>query len=346
MILIPDDRVFGMKIGIIGLPNVGKSSLFNLLTDANAQVASFPFTTIDRNVGMVQVPDERLEKIVQITEPSKVKYAQIEFVDIAGLIKGASQGDGLGNKFLAHIRDVDLILHVLRCFTDRDIPHTDENLDPRRDYDIVRTELFLADLMITERRIDKIKKRGECKEEHARLQSIRECLSQGSVPDTLIPDLPLLSVKKEVVVANMDEAGGAACDLDGYRLSVKLEEDIMDFPEKDKVELRAETGVDIRGVPGLITDCLQTLSVILFYTIKGSETRAWPLVEGTSIWEAAGKIHTDMQEGFIKAEVLGFDDFIVTKGFSAAQHAGKTHIEGKEYSVKDGDIVLIKFRPR
>lgn len=335
-----------MKIGIVGLPNVGKSSLFNLLTHAHAQVAKFPFTTIDRNVGMVYVPDERLERIVEITKPPKMKYAQIEFVDIAGLIKGASQGDGLGNKFLAHIRDVDLVLHVLRCFTDEDIPHTDEKIIPRRDYDIVRTELLLSDLVITERRIDKIRKRAECKEEHARLQTIHDALSQGSVPGAVLPVLPLLSMKKEIIVVNLDEAGGFACDVDGYKLSVKLEQDIGDFTEEEKRELRKDAGVDTRGLSGLIATCLQTLSIILFYTVKGEETRAWPVAKGTTVVDAAGRIHTDMQEGFIKAEVLGFDDFIETQSFAAAQHAGKTHIEGKEYLVQDGDIVLIKFRQK
>jgi small GTP-binding protein len=335
-----------MKIGIVGLPNVGKSSLFNMLTHAHAQVAKFPFTTIDRNVGMVFVPDERLERIVEITKAPKMKYAQIEFVDIAGLIKGASQGDGLGNKFLAHIRDVDLVLHILRCFADEDIPHTDDKIIPRRDYDIVRTELLLSDLVITERRIEKVKKRNDCKEECIRLQAIHESLSHGSVPDRTMPDLPLISVKKEMIVMNMDEAGGFTCDMDGYKLSVKLEQDIMDFSEDEKRELREDAGVDTQGLPGLIATCLQTLSIILFYTVKGEETRAWPVARGTTICDAAGKIHTDMKDGFIKAEVLGYEDFITMQGFTAAQHAGKTHIEGKDYLVQDGDIVLIKFRPK
>ena len=328
------------------MPNVGKSSLFNVLTHAHAQVAKFPFTTIDRNVGMVYIPDERLERIIEITKPSKMKYAQIEFVDIAGLIKGASQGDGLGNKFLAHIRDVDLILHVLRCFTDGDIPHTDTKIIPLRDYDIVRTELLLSDLAISERRIEKIKKRVECRDEQSRLETIRECLSKGNVSEIVLPDLPLLSVKKEMIVLNMDEEGGFTSDIDGYRLSVKLEEDIVDFSEAERRELRTEAGVDERGLPGLIITCLQTLSIILFYTIKGEETRAWPVAKGTTISDAAGMIHTDMKEGFIKAEVLGYDDFVNAQGFGAAQHAGKTHIEGKDYLVHDGDIVLIRFRTK
>ncbi len=335
-----------MKIGIVGLPNVGKSSLFNLLTHAHAQVAKFPFTTIDRNVGMVHVPDERLDKIVEITKPSKVKYAQIEFVDIAGLIQGASQGDGLGNKFLAHIRDVDLILHVLRCFSIEDIPHTDDTIVPRRDYDIVRTELLLSDLIITERRIDKIKKRTECKEEHTLLQAIRESLSQGRVPETTVPDLPLLSVKREIIVLNMDEEGDFSSAINGYRISVKLEEDVVDFSDAERRELRIDAGVDDRGLSGLIATCLQTLSIILFYTIKGEETRAWPITEGTTISDAAGMIHTDMKEGFIKAEVLAYDDFLDARGFTAAQHAGKAHIEGKDYRVQDGDIILIRFRAK
>jgi hypothetical protein len=295
---------------------------------------------------MVHVPDERLDRIVEITKPSKMKYAQIEFVDIAGLIQGASQGDGLGNKFLAHIRDVDLILHVLRCFSSEDVPHTDNKIVPRRDYDIVRTELLLSDLIITERRMDKIKKRVECKEEHTQLQAIRESLSQGAVPEITVPNLPLLSAKREIIVLNMDEEGDFTSDIDGYRISVKLEEDIVDFSDAERHELRIDAGVDERGLSGLIATCLQTLSIILFYTIKGEETRAWPVTKGTTMYDAAGMIHTDMKEGFIKAEVLGYADFLDAQGFPAAQHAGKTHVEGKDYFVQDGDIILIRFRAK
>jgi len=333
-----------MKIGIVGLPNVGKSSLFNLLTHANAQVAKFPFTTIDRNLGVVSLPDRRLEKIVEITKSPKITYGHLDFIDIAGLIKGAARGEGLGNKFLSHIRDVDLILHVLRCFGDADIPHTDQKILPHRDYEIVRTELFLSDLAITERRLDKIKKKAECREEAILLKRIKEALEKGEVPDEEIKDLPLLTTKREIVVLNLDEDGKFKDGLEGYRLSVKLEQDIQEFSEEERRALRKDAGVEPAGLAGLLDLCLKKLSVIIFYTIKGDEARAWPVVEGTNVLDAAGLIHTDMKQGFIKAEVLDYDTFIETKGFTSAQQQGKTKIQGRDYIVKDGDIILIKFR--
>jgi hypothetical protein len=336
-----------MKVGIIGLPNVGKSSLFNFLTHGHVQVAKFPFTTIDRNIGMVMIPDTRLERIIEITQAPKVKYATIEFVDIAGLIKGASQGDGLGNKFLAHIRDVDLTIHILRCFADPDIPHTDSQILPKRDYEIVRAELYLSDLGVVERRIDKIKKKAECKEELKSLLIIKEALNKGQVPDTTVRDLPLLSTKKELIILNLDEDGRFQTDIkkiDSYRLSVQLEEDISDFTEEEKQTLRKDAGLDPAGITGLLRFCMEMLSIIIFYTIKGDETRAWPIIKGTHVLDAAGLIHSDMKEGFIRAEVLEWKDFIAAAGFAPAQQAGLTKIEGKEYIVKDGDIILIKFR--
>lgn len=336
-----------MRIGIVGLPNVGKSSMFNFLTQGHVQVAKFPFTTIDRNIGIVMIPDKRLEQIVAITKASKVKYAGIEIIDIAGLIKGASQGDGLGNKFLAHIRDVDLMIHVLRCFDDPDIPHTESQLRPKSDYDIVRAELFLSDLGIVERRIDKIKKKAECQNELQVLQSIKEALNKGEVPVHIMQDLPLLSSKKELIVLNFDEDGKSQVDingLDAYRISIKLEEDIYDFSDEEKQELRKEAGLPLAGLAGLLQRCMKELSIILFYTIKGDETRAWLIKEGTSVFDAAGLIHTDIKEGFIKAEILDWQDFISLGGFGPAQQKGITRIEGREYIVKDGDIILIKFR--
>ncbi|MGD8978522.1 MAG: redox-regulated ATPase YchF [candidate division WOR-3 bacterium] len=334
-----------MKVGIIGLPNVGKSSLFNLLTNAGAQVAKFPFTTIDRNVGMVSIPDERIEKIVEITKSPKMKYAGIEFLDIAGLIKDAHKGEGLGNKFLAHIRDVDLILHLLRCFTAPDVAHTSSQIAPRDDYAIVRTELLLSDLEIVERRIEKIKKAAEFHDELKKLENVKDDLAHGRVPKgTETTDLPLLSIKPEIVVLNLDEDGQCTDQQKGYKLSVKLEEDIAEFTEDEKRQLRKDAGADVEGLAGLIKLCLNDLSIIIFYTIKGEEARAWPVVQGTRAIEAAGKIHTDMQAGFIKAEVLAYDDFIKSGGFSEAHNRGYTKIEGRDYILHDGEIVLIKFR--
>jgi len=333
-----------MKVGIIGLPNVGKSSLFNLLTQARAQVAKFPFTTIDRNIGMVTIPDERLANIVEITKSPKVRSASIEFCDIAGLIKGAHKGEGLGNKFLSHIRDVDLIIHVLRCFADPDIPHTGSNVVPQEDYDIVRTELFLSDIEIVERRLEKIRKKTECRDEFETLEKIRDSLNQTKTPRETIPDLPLLSTKPEVIVLNIDEDGKFQDGIDGYRLSVKLEEDILEFSEDEKKDLRTEARLAPQGSKGLLDICMQRLSIGLFYTIKGDEARAWLMKPGTKAIDAAALIHTDLKKGFIKAEVLQYEDFMKAGGFTEAQHSGFTKIEGKEYTVQDGDILLIKFR--
>lgn len=333
-----------MKVGIIGLPNVGKSSLFNLLTNAGAQVAKFPFTTIDRNVGMVAIPDERIEKIVQITKSPRMKYASIEFLDIAGLIKDAHKGEGLGNKFLAHIRDVDLVAHILRCFSAPDVAHVSTQLSPASDYSIVRTELLLADLEIVQRRIEKIKKAAEFRDELERLNGIKDEIGRGRTPTGVHSEIPLLSTKKEVVVLNLDDEGKFKNEVDGYRISVKLEEEIAEFADEEKVELRNDAGVNPGGPAGLVRLCLDKLSIILFYTIKGDEARAWPVPEGTTVFEAAGKIHTDMQKGFIKAEVLSYHDFIKAGGFAEAQNLGCAKVEGRDYVLHDGDIVLIKFR--
>lgn len=333
-----------MKVGIVGLPNAGKSSLFNLLTDAHAQVAKFPFTTIDRNFGMAAIPDERLIRIHEMTKSPKLKHASIEFVDIAGLIKGASKGEGLGNQFLAHIRDVDLIVHVLRCFSDVEVPHSDDVVDPARDYDIVRAELFLADLEITERRLSKIKKNFEMKTEVDKLNNIREELNKGNVPSETVPDLPLLTNKPEITVLNYDEDGKFKCQLNGYRLSVKLEEDIIDFSEEERSALRKDAGLEESGLEGLMERCLRALEIIFFYTIKGDETHAWPVKAGTKVIDAAGMIHTDMKKGFIKAEILSYQDFGKSRDFVKAQQAGRTKIEGREYLVQDGDIIFVKFR--
>lgn len=333
-----------MKIGIIGLPNVGKSSLFNLLTQAQAQVANFPFTTIERNIGMAPIADDRLVEISSITQSPKTTYAQIEFVDIAGLIKGASEGEGLGNTFLSHIRDVDLILHVLRCFKDTSVPHTYTDISPQRDYEVVKAELFLADLEIVERRLRKIEKKAESRVELVQLKDIHETLTKGHLPDKPMSGIPLITVKKEIEVLNLDENTRLTLDIPGFKISIRMEEDIAEMTESEKRELRIDIGADPGGPAGLIDCCLKDLALITFYTVKGDETRAWLLPTGATALDAAGKIHKDMQEGFIKAEVVTYNDFVAAKGFSRAQHTGKTRIEGKEYIVQDGDIILIKFR--
>ncbi len=333
-----------MKIGLIGLPNVGKSSLFNLLTQANAQVAKFPFTTIEKNVGVVIIPDERLDRIVEITKSPKKTYAHIDFVDIAGLIKGASKGEGLGNKFLSHIRDVDLVLHILRCFPDPDIPHTGTEIDPEKDYEIVRSELFLGDLEIVERRLDKIKKNFQAKDEIETLSEIKADLEKAQIPKKRMIDLPLLTTIPEIIVLNFDEDGCFKTKFPGYRISVKLEEDISNFDEQERIELRSQAGFEKDGITGLLKLCLQQLSMITFFTIKGEEARAWLIKSGTKVIDAAGKIHTDLKQGFIKAEILRYDDLLRVGSFAHCHEQGLTKIEGKEYAVQDGDIVLIRFK--
>lgn len=333
-----------MKIGIIGLPNVGKSSLFNLLTGANAQVAKFPFTTIERNVGVVTIPDERLDKIVEMIKSPKKTYANIDFVDIAGLIEGASKGEGLGNRFLSHIRDVDCILHILRCFYDSDIPHIDTTINPLKDYEIVRSELYLADLELVERRMEKIKKKIEAKLEYETLKRIKESLEKGEIPKEKITDLPLISTIPEIVVLNFDEDGRFKTDIEGYRISVKLEEDIEGFTEEEKKALRKEANLEPEGLNGLIRLCLRQLSIITFFTIKGEEARAWIIKSGTRAIDGAGKIHTDLKEGFIKAEIISYEDFIRAKSFTNAHNLGLIRIEGRDYIIQDGEIILIKFR--
>ena len=315
------------------------------MTKAGAQVAKFPFTTIDRNVGMVSIPDQRIEKIVELTKSPKMRYASLEFIDIAGLIKDAHKGEGLGNKFLAHIRDVDLIVHVLRYFVAPDVAHTADQLSPKDDYDIVRTELLLSDMEIVERRIEKIKKAVEFREELQVLEKTKEHLSHGGIPSEVpLKDLPLLSTKPEIVVLNLDDEGRFKDTQEGYKISVGLEEEVAEFTEGERMELRKDAGVAPEGLDGLVRLCLAKLSVIIFYTIKGVEARAWPVTRGTKVIEAAGKIHTDMQTGFIKAEVLKYGDFVKSGGFTEAQALGYTKIEGKEYILEDGDIILIKFR--
>lgn len=339
-----------MKVGIVGLPNAGKSSLFNILTNAGAQVGLYPFTTTDKNVGIVPVPDEKLDQLVKITKPQKVTPASIQFYDIAGLVKGASKGEGLGNKFLSHIREVNLILHLVRAFKDPNVPHVYSTSDPRRDYEIVEYELILADLEVIDKRLDKIKKKSEAKEEIALIDRIKDSLNRGhkmkigDLPDWFLPDLPLLTVKPEIVILNFGTEGVEAMNLEGYPLSVRVEEEINTFSREERRELRISLGLHPDGLEGLIQVCFDTLKLIRFYTIKGDETRAWAIERGTKAIEAAGKIHTALMEGFIKAEVVQVDDLIDAGDFTSAVKRGKARVEGREYEIKDGDVLLVKFR--
>ncbi|MBS4015146.1 MAG: redox-regulated ATPase YchF [Candidatus Latescibacteria bacterium] len=349
-----------MKVGLVGLPNVGKSSFFNLLTEANVKVDLYPFTTIEKNVGIVVVPDERLKIIGDILKPPKLTYATIEFIDIAGLVKGASQGEGLGNKFLSHIRETDLILHIIRNFEDGSIPHIYNTIEPIRDLEIVESELALADLDIIKRNTEKLRKSAVSVEEKHHLKildDLEDSLSKGffsskleSADRQLIKDLNLFVLKPCIYAINCSdktktdsEALLNLKDKNTFLFSIALEDGLDGFDEDEKLELRQSLGLAINGISGIVEECFKRLDLIRFYTIKGDESRAWAVPRHTNIVDAAGKIHTDMASGFIKAEVVQFNDLVACGDFHNAREAGHIRIEGKNYLVKDGDIILVKF---
>uniref|UniRef100_A0A7V3PUT5 Redox-regulated ATPase YchF n=1 Tax=candidate division WOR-3 bacterium TaxID=2052148 RepID=A0A7V3PUT5_UNCW3 len=350
-----------MKIGIVGLPNAGKTSLFNLLTGAGARVDLFPFTTIEKNVGVVTVPDERLIAIADVIKPKKVTPAHIDFVDIAGLVKGASAGEGLGNKFLAHIREADLLLHLIRNFNSPDIPHILDSVNPDRDAEIVEAELAIADLGVVEKRLATARKEPETPEKHhliTALEKLTHSLQQAFIPPELTPEerravreLSLFVLKPIVYALNCSDAEPA--DLSRFpRLatrkpilfSCELEQVLTDLSETDKVEMRTSLNLNPEGPAAIITTCFNALNLIRFYTVKGVETRAWSVPAGITALDAAFMIHTDIGKGFIKAEVVRWEDLCSCGGFQAAHNAGKVKIEGKNYCVQDGDVLLIRFK--
>lgn len=358
---------------MVGLPNVGKSTLFNALTNAGAESANYPFCTIEKNVGIVSVPDERLDKLAEMYEPDKFTPATLEFVDIAGLVKGASKGEGLGNKFLADIREVDAIVHVVRCFEDPNIIHVDGSIDPLRDIETINLELIFSDIEIVERRIDRAKKavKGDKKylAEIDFLERLKEHLENGKSARgfdftdderELIKSTPLLSAKPVIYAANLSEDDFVnnidsnenykkVCALAAEENSAvlpicaQIEAEISDMSGEDKAMFLSELGLEISGLNRIIKEGYSLLGLISFLTAGKPEVRAWTIKKGTKAPQAAGKIHTDFEKGFIRAEVTSFDDLMACGSMAAAKEKGLVRLEGKDYVMQDGDIVLFRF---
>ena len=363
-----------MKLGIVGLPNVGKSTLFNSLTKAGAQAANFPFCTIDPNVGVVAVPDERIRLLGELYHTKKVTPAVIEFVDIAGLVKGASKGEGLGNQFLSNIRETDAIVHVVRCFEDTNVIHVDGSVDPIRDIEVINLELIFSDLEVLERRLSKVTKAARMdktlQKEEAFLNRIKGHLEGGNscrsldITDedelALMKEYNFLTYKPVIYAANVCEddladdgvnndmvkrvRDFAAAEGSGvFVVCAKIEEEISELDEEEKTEFLEAMGLAVSGLDKLIAASYDLLGLMSFLTAGEDECRAWTIKKGTKAPQAAGKIHSDFERGFIKAEVVNYKDLLEQGSLAAAREKGLVGIEGKEYVVKDGDVILFRF---
>lgn len=362
-----------LEVGIVGLPNVGKSTLFNAITKAGAEAANYPFCTIEPNVGVVDVPDPRLQKLEEMYKTKRTLPASVRFVDIAGLVKGAAQGEGLGNKFLAHIRQVDAVAQVVRCFEDENITHVEGGIDPLRDIAIINTELCLADLETVEKRAERVAKLAKSGDKTARME--QELLGKLSamlgdalparrvemneIEQELVRDLNLLTLKPILFIANVGEGEVADPDSNPHVakvreyaaeegaevivVSAKVESEIAELDEEDAKEFLAELGLSESGLDKLIKASFKLLGLITFLTAGVQEVRAWTIRKGTKAPEAGGKIHSDIERGFIRAEIVSYDDLMAAGSMAAAREKGQVRLEGKDYVMKDGDVTYFRF---
>ena len=361
-----------MKIGIVGLPNVGKSTMFNAITNAGAECANYPFCTIEPNVGIVPVPDERLDVLTKMYNAKKTTHAVIEFVDIAGLVKGASKGEGLGNKFLSHIREVDSIVEVVRCFEDPNIVHVDGSIDPKRDIETINLELIFADIETIEKRIDNVKKKLKADKKYSQelelLEKIKATLEAGKSARTIdfneeeqemLKDVYLLTIKPILYIANVSEEQLSDPFKDNYvnqvvqyakeenaeviPLCVKIEEELASIDGDDKKEMLDALGLEESGLDKVIKASYNLLGLMSFLTAGEPEVRAWTIKKGTKAPQAAGKIHSDIERGFIRAEIVSYDDLVKEGSMNAVKEKGLLRSEGKDYVMREGDIALFRF---